>query len=109
MANIHPATPRFLPDTTQFIGLVRLSAARWAGPKDNLGAPHVTSLLTEVAGSSAYGTCLGREKLSTTMEFDKTFFFLPVKSGQKAFGGIAQGDWFLSFWSPNSILLQVTQ
>jgi len=26
---------------------------------DNLGAPNVTSLLTEVAGSSAYGTCLG--------------------------------------------------
>ena len=29
--------------------------------KDNLGAPNVTSLLTEVAGSSAYGTCLGRD------------------------------------------------
>ena len=27
--------------------------------EDNLGAPNVTSLLTEVAGSSAYGTCLG--------------------------------------------------
>lgn len=26
---------------------------------DNLGAPNVTSLLTEVAGPSAYGTCLG--------------------------------------------------
>ncbi|CAE7236285.1 tetA [Symbiodinium pilosum] len=26
---------------------------------DNLGAPNQTSLLTEVAGSSAYGTCLG--------------------------------------------------
>lgn len=32
---------------------------RFVHAKDNLGAPNVTSLLTEVAGPSAYGTCLG--------------------------------------------------
>ena len=35
------------------------------GSKDNLGSPNQTSLLTEVAGPSAYGTCLGR----TSTEF----------------------------------------
>ena len=73
-----------------------MSAGRWAGPKDNLGAPHVTSLLTEVAGSSAYGTCLGREKLSTTMEFDKTrVFCCPLKAEKKLLGGLPKDIGFV--------------
>ena len=38
--------------------------------EDNIGAPNVTSLLTEVAGKAAYGTCLGRGRSYITLVFE---------------------------------------
>ena len=51
----------YAPIRKNVISMVAMycKSSRLVQSKDNLGAPNVTSLLTEVAGPSAYGTCLG--------------------------------------------------